>query len=287
MCSASKLSCIDCGQIFGRQDVEGHTQCITEAEKYGPKGQGKVVNGSNAKPSNASNLKPDIDISVGLSERPPWFCSLCNTKATSKQTLLLHADGKKHRAKARAFHAANQKPKQSEGTTTCGLTENCDKTENQKCEQKEQKSSDVTTNHGNPLAENGNVHSGKKRKPESSENGNARKKSGVDTTAELGNGYGEVIQVGKPETEKIRDQDTKSKDDKKKIKWKKLITSILKSNPEGAVKLKKLKKLILVSLKESGIVEDKNAVNQMLAQKINSSSRFSVDGKYVLLAAKS
>ncbi|KAL6496497.1 hypothetical protein OROGR_029755 [Orobanche gracilis] len=36
--------------------------------------------------------------------------SLCNTKTTSKQTLLLHADGKKHRAKARAFHSSKQQP---------------------------------------------------------------------------------------------------------------------------------------------------------------------------------
>lgn len=169
-------------------------------------------------------------------------CSLCNTKATSKQTLLLHADGKKHRAKARAIHAANQQPKQSEGATTCDLTENCDKTENQKCEQKEQKSSDVATNHGSHASENGDVHSGKKRKLDASENGVPRKKSGVDATTELGNGHGEVIQYGKPETETIRDQDINSKDDKvvldsssqkeddkKKIKWKKLITSILKS----------------------------------------------------------
>ena len=34
------------------------------------------------------------------------FCSLCNTTTTSKQTLLLHADGKKHRNKAKAFHAS-------------------------------------------------------------------------------------------------------------------------------------------------------------------------------------
>lgn len=89
----------------------------------------------------------------------------------------------------------------------------------------------------------------------------------------------------------------------------------IEQNPDGAVKFKKLKKLILVSLKESGIVEDKSVVNQMLEQnvsgeafqaifllllaiglimfqslsslQINSSSRFSIDGKYVRLESKS
>ncbi|KAK2424953.1 protein transport protein Sec24 [Trifolium repens] len=39
---------------------------------------------------------------------------LCNTKATSKQALLLHAEGKKHWAKARAFHASQQPPIQTD-----------------------------------------------------------------------------------------------------------------------------------------------------------------------------
>ncbi|KAK2411286.1 tyrosine--tRNA ligase, chloroplastic/mitochondrial [Trifolium repens] len=43
-----------------------------------------------------------------------WLCSLCNTKATSKQALLLHAEGKKHGAKARAFHASQQPPVQTD-----------------------------------------------------------------------------------------------------------------------------------------------------------------------------
>lgn len=48
-------------------------------------------------------------------------CSLCNTQATSKQTLLLHADGKKHRAKARAFHA---KSAPNGNATNGGLVDN-------------------------------------------------------------------------------------------------------------------------------------------------------------------
>ncbi|WJX84744.1 tyrosine--tRNA ligase [Trifolium repens] len=42
------------------------------------------------------------------------LCCLCNTKATSKQALLLHAEGKKHGAKARAFHASHQPPVQTD-----------------------------------------------------------------------------------------------------------------------------------------------------------------------------
>lgn len=43
-------------------------------EKYGPKGQGKASNGPTAKPNKGSKQQTDIDINVGLSERPPWFC---------------------------------------------------------------------------------------------------------------------------------------------------------------------------------------------------------------------
>lgn len=31
-----QLSCIDCGEIFGRQNVESHTQCVTEAVCFEP-----------------------------------------------------------------------------------------------------------------------------------------------------------------------------------------------------------------------------------------------------------
>lgn len=273
---------------------------------------------------------------------------MCNTKATSKQTLLLHADGKKHRAKARAFHAAKQQPKQTEGTINSTSTETSYKTENQEGknigEQNDQKASNVAIKHESSVAENGNVQSGKKRKLEDAENDCARKKSELETTTECGNG--EVIQVEKPETEEIKGQGKKTKktkskddgpmdsssknDDKNNIKWKKLITSTLKSvcslpsssssncfhflpariifftryttqgsmfrciiswldlkmivlnvfmylticvytgqNPEGVLKLKKLKKLVLKSLKESGITEDKSLLTEMLEQKVS------------------
>ncbi|CAH2073836.1 unnamed protein product [Thlaspi arvense] len=94
--------------MFGKDSVYGHNQCITETEKYGPIGQSKPSNGTPAKPQNNSKQQPDFDINAGLSNRYPWFCSLCNTKATSQQTLLAHADGKEHRGKAKAFHAKQQ-----------------------------------------------------------------------------------------------------------------------------------------------------------------------------------
>ncbi|KAH6761663.1 zinc ion binding protein [Perilla frutescens var. hirtella] len=300
-CSAFKLSCIDCGQVFGQQDVEGHTQCITEAEKYGPKGQGKASNGMNTKPKTDAKQKPEVDINVGLSERPPWFCSLCNTKATSKQTLLLHADGKKHRAKARGFHAKQQANDtvetndSVENNATTIVPENKDLGD----------SRDLNSSKVAPLCdgsgvENNSLGSNKKRKLEASENGDADHKSGVDASAELGNG--KVIQKG-AETEvmkgskkaKLRAQEEHAKLDstadkdacKKEIKWKRLITSALKSNPDGSLKLKKLTKIVVKSLKDSGYAEDKTQVTEMIEQKIDSSSRFVVDGKYVRLATSS
>lgn len=48
--------------------------CFWFQEKYGPKGQVKVSNGSSAKPSKDSKQQVDFDINVGLSERAPWFC---------------------------------------------------------------------------------------------------------------------------------------------------------------------------------------------------------------------
>ncbi|KAG2323510.1 hypothetical protein Bca52824_016723 [Brassica carinata] len=248
MCRASRLSCIDCGETFGQDSVQGHNQCITEAEKYGPKGQSKASNGTPAKPKDSSKQQPDFDINVGLSNRYPWFCSLCNTKATSQQTLLAHADGKKHRGKARSFHAKQQ-----------GSPEVVDATENVSNGVTEEKKEDSVVS--------SDSHVEKKRK--------------LETLVE--NNNGEVVQTESEVKKKAKKQ---QEGHEKKINWKKLITSALKSNEDRTLKMKKLKKIVLESLVDSGITRGKSDVSEEIELKVNSSSRFTVDGKYVKLVAK-
>ncbi|GFY98482.1 hypothetical protein Acr_12g0010230 [Actinidia rufa] len=219
-------------------------------EKYGPKGQGKAPNVTNVKTNNDAKQKPDVDVNVGLSEHPSMVF-LCNTIATSKQTLLLHAEGKKHRAKARAFHAANKQPERAESTP------------NAKAPPQSNQKDELTRN----------SLSSKTQKLEASKNG-TKDMAGGDMPGELGNG--EMIQSKeqrkrKPSA-KLRKQSSVTEEDaNKKIKWKKLIKSVLKSHDP----------------RESGFREDKSELTDMLAQKINSSSRFTVDGKHVRLVAKS
>lgn len=49
---------------------------VFQQEKYGPKGQGKVSNGTPGKQNNKDSKQQqlDFDIKIGLSKRPPWFC---------------------------------------------------------------------------------------------------------------------------------------------------------------------------------------------------------------------
>ncbi|CAH9053640.1 unnamed protein product [Cuscuta epithymum] len=282
VCSAFKLSCIDCGEVFNQQSVESHTQCISEAEKYGPKGQAKTPVGRNSNPNSDTKKRPDVDVNVGLSDRPPWFCSLCKTKASSKQTLLLHADGKKHRAKARAFHAANQ---QQSGKTEPSNPE----------EVPERKSSEEPNALKPSEADNTELHSNKKRKLESSQNGAVKQRVGEEKSTKLGNG--EAVQLEKQNVGETNIHDKRSEniagvevaaaDKVKKIKWKKLITSALKSNPDDGLKFKKLKKAVLKSLRESGYTNDEIKVQDILEKKITKSARFAVEGKFVRLVAKS
>ncbi|KAE8712538.1 mitogen-activated protein kinase kinase 2 [Hibiscus syriacus] len=285
ICSASRFSCIDCGVIFEQQNVQIHTQCITEAEKYGPKGQGQTPNGSNAKPNKQTKEKPDVDINMGLSQRPPWFCSLCNTKATSQQTLLLHADGKKHRAKARAFHA-KQQPQQTEESAP-DTKDSAENKENGELPENKSVGEDKLQDHSkdgqpqiNSVAANGCISSNKKRKLD-------------DSSDETGNG--EVTQMEKEKAKKSKHNAIKEglvesaftkEDTKKKIKWKKLIKEALKSSPDGVLKMRKLQKRVLKALQESGVDDDKSQLSEMLQHKITSSARYSVDGKNVRLAAK-
>ncbi|XP_020596481.1 UBP1-associated proteins 1C isoform X2 [Phalaenopsis equestris] len=292
ICSAHKLSCIDCGAIFSKESVQTHTQCMTEAEKYGPKDHVKPSQNSNSKPEKPKK-NADVDITVGLSSRPPWFCSLCNTPTTSKQTLLLHADGKKHRAKAKASLAAQKHYNQTEETEV------------------NNKNNSVSNPYSGPVQKNGSEADEPKPNDTSVVNlekmfGEKRKHDEVDsvivtsTACDVNNG--EVIQA---EEKEKKNPSKKTKfaakppnsectgnhaDDgvalKKKIKWKKLVISALKSKPDGAMKIKKVQKLVMKELKASGIAGEELQLCDTMMEKINSSSRFVIDNKHIFLADK-
>ncbi|PKA57302.1 hypothetical protein AXF42_Ash002606 [Apostasia shenzhenica] len=277
VCSSFKLSCIDCGEVFTRSSVQSHTQCMTEAEKHGPKDQLKSLQISQNKPEKLKK-NADVDINVGLSSRPPWLCSLCNTQTTSQQTLLFHADGKKHRAKAKAFHAAQKQPDQT-------IEAQDFEQSNEDAAQEKSTEADVTKVWTQPAMEK--VKLNKKRKHDGG-------------AGDLSNG--EVIQAEaadeqrhfkkKNEMEKLLKSDHAIKHVSnvegfsKKIKWKKLITATLKMNPDGFMKIKKLRKVILKQLNESGVTGDEKELFAAMMNKINTNSRFVIDDKLIRLASQ-
>lgn len=145
--------------------------------------------------------------------------------------MLLHADGKKHRAKARGFHAKQQASDtvqtnpSAENDATNQVTENKDIGDS-----KDLNSSKVASLHDGSGVENNSLESSKKRKLEASENGDAHHKSGVDASSELSNGA-ETEVTTRSKKAKLSAKEDHSKLDltEKNIKWKKLIASALKS----------------------------------------------------------
>jgi cell growth-regulating nucleolar protein len=228
------------------------------------------------------------------------FChSLCNTTATSKQTLLLHADGKKHRAKAKAFHASQKQANGAEQTA------------------------DVKETTAVPTIESAQANGGKSGDHERDEEKDAGKRKRVDDMAIeepyntkrqhlTSSNIGEVIQSkdGKSEnkTKSAADElaggaDCKSVQ-KQKIKWKKIITKTLKTvghlykkicifsyvvpslklsgvdslavlfqSPDGVMKLKKLQKLVAKELQECGLTEDKEGLYATLMDKVTATKQ--------------
>ncbi|MBA0774042.1 hypothetical protein Gotri_009282 [Gossypium trilobum] len=58
---------------------------------------------------------------------------------------------------------------------------------------------------------------------------------------------------------------TNKEDNKRNIKWKKFIKAALKSMPDGVLKMRKLQKLVLKALQESGVGDDdKSQLSEML-----------------------
>ncbi|XP_038981166.1 UBP1-associated proteins 1C [Phoenix dactylifera] len=305
ICSAFKLSCIDCGETFSQQSVQSHNQCISEAEKYGPKDQGKASCNPQTKPDKPKQ-NADVDVNVGLSSRAPWYCSLCNTTTTSKQTLLLHADGKKHRAKARAYHAAQNQSSQavepsSNEKGSVGETPMVDSVGANGFKKADKSKEGDTLKDTGALATGGEKESmtGKKRKVDAFGWG-LSKTTEDKNLCNLSNG--EVLQkeqedgpcyqpkkkkhVDAPSNHKGPEDKHSKLASKHKIKWKKLVTSTLKLNPDGIMKIRKLQKLVFKALQESGINEDETQLRDTLMDKINSSSRFVIEDKHIRLVAK-
>lgn len=161
-----------------------------------------------------------------------WLCSLCNTKATSKQALLLHADGKKHRARARAFLASQQQPAQTDKSApdakvSMDTAPNGEAKDDKNAEQPKLQES---SKQDNLKPENEVPAEKKKRKLEVSE-GDLIKKSRNDTSVDMGNG--EVIQSNKATGESNLKKEIASPHCtsavNNKIKWKKFIKAALKS----------------------------------------------------------
>lgn len=135
-----------------------------------------------------------------------FVCSLCNTKATSQHTLLAHADGKKHRGKAKGFHAKQQELEQS-------TVEKKDASENASNGDLEQKKEDTPVSSSGVANGDSNVENEKKRK--------------LETLGETANNGEGVVQAEESKGSEVKK--AKKQDNEKKINWKKLITSALKS----------------------------------------------------------
>jgi hypothetical protein len=103
----SDLAHVPVAPAPGLVPVQAHSTCVSEHEKYAlgatkpggfasqgffHEGQGQVAA--------AAAAGADGGEAVGLqflSEYPPWRCSCCNVSCTSRETLMGHAAGAKHK----------------------------------------------------------------------------------------------------------------------------------------------------------------------------------------------
>ncbi|KAJ9183782.1 hypothetical protein P3X46_007593 [Hevea brasiliensis] len=134
----------------------------------------------------------------------------------------------------------------------------------------------------NSETETGKLQTNKKRKLDESGSDGTGQKTGGDATDKIGNGVFQVegakaedSQLKKAKHNGLKDYKvvesvSKKQDSKKKMKLKKLIKSALRTNPDGFLKMKKLKKLVLKSLQESGMTEGETQISGMLEQKVRS-----------------
>jgi cell growth-regulating nucleolar protein len=168
-CSASRLSCVDCGQEFDRYSVQQHTSCVTEHEKYalgatkpggkanyaangGGKGGGGEKGGGGvaaekekgepaplSSPATGSEKKESIPGREFLATEAPWMCTCCNVECTGAETLKSHALGKKHKRKAKTLRAQKEEEKKNEGKPKLNPAEEKKEKKKEKKEKKARK----------------------------------------------------------------------------------------------------------------------------------------------------
>lgn len=83
-CSASRLTCLDCNVTFRRDAVKGHTQCVTEHEKYA---EGKTKAAGFKGIANHETSAQDLGAgnTISMPHGPPWICRQTLSIATYKR----------------------------------------------------------------------------------------------------------------------------------------------------------------------------------------------------------
>lgn len=134
-CRGATLSCLDCLKTFNEQTVTGHTSCISEAEKYGPKTSQKELKSSQT------------------------FCAVCNLQLNGVVHAYQHYESKKHRA---ALRRSSKTAKPKPETPTLTLSENQSK--NQDLVQTPTKCVGLPDTSGNTKKQNGQSNETKAKK---------------------------------------------------------------------------------------------------------------------------
>mmetsp|Transcript_5322 Transcript_5322/g.33404 ORF Transcript_5322/g.33404 Transcript_5322/m.33404 type:complete len:257 (-) Transcript_5322:1866-2636(-) len=241
-----------CSVTFDSYSVHGHTSCVTEHEKYalGATKPGGVAGKSLGQAQNPTGCVDEGIVGAQfLATRPPWHCSCCNVTATSKENLLTHAEGRKHKSKARARLSASD----------------CDTSKKQKTTNDRPAQQD----HAQLQASNGTQAT-----PDEDSSQENRRKACLNGDACTSHGANVNENAGKVPTEDLD--------------WKKFAKRILKDAKEGKMRRKKLLRRILRKSLGMELNDDAEIMKLMprMVGVLARSSRFEVKDSTVVLAKR-
>lgn len=241
-----------CSVTFDSYSVHGHTSCVTEHEKYAlgatkPGGVAAKTIGQARNPT--SNIDEGIVGAHFLSTRPPWHCSCCNVTATSKENLQTHAEGRKHKSKARARLSASDRDSSKK--------------------QKTAEDRPVQQDHAPLQASNGTQAT--RNESVSQE---IQQKADLNEDTCTSRGAHVIENAGNVPAEDVD--------------WKKFAKRILKDAKEGKMRTKKLLRRILQKNLGAKLSDEAELVNLMprMVGVLSKSSRFEVKDSMVVLAKR-
>eukprot|EP01024_Parvocaulis_polyphysoides_P017808 TRINITY_DN1784_c0_g4_i1.p1 TRINITY_DN1784_c0_g4~~TRINITY_DN1784_c0_g4_i1.p1 ORF type:complete len:324 (-),score=69.55 TRINITY_DN1784_c0_g4_i1:180-1151(-) len=297
-CSAHSFTCIDCSRVFDRKTVQSHTSCVTEKDKYvkGATKPGGFAETGFFKEKGGQGEEGGIVGEEFLTKGPDFKCTICNIWCNTWDQLVNHTTGQKHVKKTKAARArkAEEAGKSDESGKNLENGVGAEK-DDEKVENKSPKIIENGNDEKSNVDDSGEMTENGKNEIDCEKKGKKRKKKKEDQSVNEDDNQIESNVKKKGKTIKLQDADViledlvKNHQENKRIKQMKggteqggILNNFFEGKAEVILKSKN-KKMDVNKLVKKILKDDKEEIQNIIAESLKQNKRFVVNGDQIEL----